>query len=324
VITLVFVAGAICATTYLVWGYFSLSGQINNASVLSNRTNNSVGVETFLIVGSDGRSEDAQTDVLGERSDTIMVLIHSNSDDYLISLPRDTKVLLPEFVDEQHIFGIKSETIDPFNAKLNAAFAYGGPQLLVRTVEDFLDLKIDHYIQVGFDSVEAITDAVGAINLCLDYAVSDPDSKLVWTPGCHDVDGFGALAFSRMRYADPLGDIGRTLRQHQVVAQLSAKIGQLVEDTVTIGKWPGSLFGVTKLYDIGEVVAQHTTVDQNMTVADFLRLLGYFRNAAQHSDEADNQLPFDEDDYLDMDPVLGSVVVLDKVQVRNWVNQRTQ
>ena len=70
-------------------------------------------------------------------------------------------------------------------------------------------------------------DAVGGVRLCLDYDVHDVKSKLKWKAGCHVADGKTALAFSRMRYADPdKGDIGRTERQQQVIAQIGKKVAE--------------------------------------------------------------------------------------------------
>ena len=103
----------------------------------------------------------------------------------------------------------------------NAAYALGGPQLLVQTVEELSGITVDHYVEVAMTGVQELTDAVGGISLCLDYDVQDQLSGLNWTAGCKDgVDGTTALAFSRMRYSDPLGDIGRTQRQRQVVGSI--------------------------------------------------------------------------------------------------------
>ncbi|WP_353067443.1 LCP family protein [Arcanobacterium hippocoleae] len=106
---------------------------------------------------------------------------------------------------------------------MNAAFALGGAPLLVKTVEQLSGLTIDHYVEIGMDGVIALTDAVGGINLCYDHDAADQYSGLIWTAGCHDVDGKTALAFSRMRYQDPQGDIGRAKRQRQVVSKILAK-----------------------------------------------------------------------------------------------------
>jgi LCP family protein required for cell wall assembly len=107
--------------------------------------------------------------------------------------------------------------------KINAAFSFGGPPLLVQTVENLTGLTIDRYFEVGFVGVSDVVDALGGVELCYDTDVNDPYSTLVWTAGCHEVDGVTALAFARMRYSDPLGDIGRTQRQQQLVAAVADK-----------------------------------------------------------------------------------------------------
>jgi len=106
--------------------------------------------------------------------------------------------------------------------KLNASFAIGGAPLLVATVEQLTGMTVDHYVEVGFGGVVGMVDAVGGVELCLDYDVADDLSGLFWTAGCHVADGTTALAFSRMRYADPTGDIGRTARQQQVIGALGS------------------------------------------------------------------------------------------------------
>lgn len=163
---------------------------------------------TYLIVGSDERGGIVNDSTEGMRADSIMLLHKPRSGNpVLLSIPRDSYVEIPGY-----------------NAnKINASYAFGGPELLTSTVENLTGLTIDHYVQIGMDGVADLTDAVGGVNLCLDYDVNDELSGLVWQAGCHDADGATALAFSRMRYADPLGDIGRTERQRQVVSKILGK-----------------------------------------------------------------------------------------------------
>ncbi|MDN4481508.1 LCP family protein [Demequina muriae] len=165
---------------------------------------------TYLIVGSDSREGwDGGNDTPGQRTDTIMVLHQPESGPTaLISIPRDSYVEIP---------GNGSN-------KINAAFAFGGAPLLVETVEDLSGLTVDHYLEVGFGGVEGLVDAVGGVELCYDEDVSDKLSRLEWEAGCHVADGDTALAFARMRYADPLGDIGRAQRQQQVVGAVANEI----------------------------------------------------------------------------------------------------
>lgn len=186
---------------FLVWA----QSNINTVEALSGAPDTPG--DTYLIVGSDSRDGwDHPDSTEGARTDTIMLLHKPDSGPVaMISIPRDSYVAIP---------GYK-------NNKINAAFAFGGPQLLVQTVEDLTGLTVDSYFEIGFTGVGEIVDAVGGVELCYDADVSDKNSKMEWQAGCHVVGGDDALAFSRMRYADPLGDIGRTQRQQQLVGAVA-------------------------------------------------------------------------------------------------------
>lgn len=164
--------------------------------------------QTILIVGSDSRDGWLDDGTEGARTDTIM-LVHQpeNGPTAMISIPRDSYAEIPGHNPN----------------KINAAFAFGGPQLMVETVEQLTGLTVDRYLEVGFLGVEGVVNGLGGVELCYDHDVNDPYSTLVWTAGCHESDGRTALAFSRMRYEDPLGDIGRTQRQQQVVSAVAKK-----------------------------------------------------------------------------------------------------
>src|SRR5699024_9743195 len=166
---------------------------------------------TYLIAGSDRREGDsvAEDGTKGARADTIMLLHKApGGNSYLVSLPRDTLVDIPGHG----------------GYKLNAAYSFGGAPLLVDTVEDFTGLTIDHYVEIGFDGVSGMVDAVDHVNLCIDQDVEDEKSGLSMTEGCHDVGGEQALAFVRARYFDPSADLGRQQRQQQFIASLMERI----------------------------------------------------------------------------------------------------
>ncbi|NCT92303.1 LCP family protein [Cellulomonas sp. APG4] len=174
---------------------------------------------TYLLAGSDSRGDGSvvrQDSTEGERTDTIMLLhVPPSGPSTLLSLPRDTYTDVPGYGP----------------AKLNAAFAWGGPPLLVASVEDLTGFTVDHYVEVGFDGVAGLVDALDGVELCLDQDVSDQKSKLEWTAGCHVSDGKTALAFARMRYSDPEGDVGRGARQQQLIKAVTkeaANVGTLV------------------------------------------------------------------------------------------------
>lgn len=172
---------------------------------------------TYLLAGSDERDGTLARDATeGARTDTILVLHDPSSGPAaLISLPRDTYAEIPGHGHN----------------KLNAAFVFGGPPLLVSTVEGLTGLTVDHYVEVGMVGVADIVDAVGGVELCLDYDVDDRRSDLTWTAGCHPSDGRTALAFARMRYSDPEGDIGRAARQQQLIGALA---GEVVDPSLAV------------------------------------------------------------------------------------------
>lgn len=164
---------------------------------------------TYLIAGSDKRSADGINDgAEGQRSDSLLLLqVPESGTTSLISIPRDSWVEIPGHGE----------------GKINSSYSLGGAPLLIQTVQQLTGMKIDHYIEVSMGGVAQLTDAVGGVNLCYDRDVNDAYSGMMWQAGCHDADGRTALAFSRMRYSDPLGDLGRTARQRQVVSKIISK-----------------------------------------------------------------------------------------------------
>jgi LCP family protein required for cell wall assembly len=199
----------------LMWA----NGKIQHVAALSGTEDTTPGT-TYLLAGSDERGEAGGLPVdgtEGARTDTIMVLhVPESGPSALISLPRDTYTEIPGYGA----------------AKLNAAYAWGGPALLVQTVEGLTGLHIDHYAEIGLAGVTHIVDAVGGVELCMDpavnkvnFPVNDPESGMVWdAPGCRVVDGPTSLAFARMRKADLEGDIGRAKRQQQLIASVASTV----------------------------------------------------------------------------------------------------
>lgn len=238
--------------------------------------------QTYLIVGSDSREGWTDDGTVGARTDTIMI-VHQpvSGPTALISIPRDTFAEIPGYGAN----------------KINAAFAFGGPQLLVTTVEQLTGLTIDRYLEVGFGGVTEIVDAVGGVELCYDSDVNDPYSTLVWEAGCHRVGGNTALAFSRMRYEDPLGDIGRTARQQQVVSAVA-------EEVMT----PSTVLNPTKFFPVASAGLDSFRVNSGTGVLDLVRMARVI-NAARGPDAVSGTPPIASLDYR-VDGV-GSTVLLD-------------
>jgi LCP family protein required for cell wall assembly len=238
--------------------------------------------ETYLIVGSDSREGWAHDGTEGARTDTILVLHQPTSGPAaLISIPRDSYAEIPGH--------------DP--NKINAAFAFGGAPLLVQTVEQLTGLTVDHYIEVGFGGVEGIVDAVGGVELCYDSDVSDDYSGLYWTAGCHQADGATALAFSRMRYEDPLGDIGRTQRQRQVVGAVADKAMS-----------PGTLLNPFRAFPVANAALDAIAVSEGTSALDLFGAARAFRAATGEAGVTGTP-PIVSLDYRPGD--IGSAVLLD-------------
>nr|WP_245306670.1 LCP family protein [Acidipropionibacterium timonense] len=144
----------------------------------------------------------------GSRTDTMLILYKPPSGrSLLISLPRDSYLPIPGHGHN----------------KLNAAYAIGGAPLLVQTVEQNTGIRLDGYMEIGFDGFVNMVDAVGGVDICLDKAMKDKDSHTDLPAGCQNLDGIKALGYVRMRKADPLGDLGRVKRQQQVASQVAKK-----------------------------------------------------------------------------------------------------
>ena len=179
---------------------------------------------TWLITGSDSRAglSKAQRHALstgnvpGQRTDTIMLfhVPNNGTPPTLVSLPRDSLVTIPAHRTKS------GKLVPAARNKLNAAFAFGGPQLLVQTVEGATGLRVDRYLQIGLGGLVKLVDAVGGITICPTRTMNDPKAGLYVKPGCQHADGAKALAYSRARYSDPLGDLGRVQRQREVVSQI--------------------------------------------------------------------------------------------------------
>ncbi|WP_051214818.1 LCP family protein [Granulicoccus phenolivorans] len=171
---------------------------------------------TYLLVGSDSRAglsaEERKRlgtgDTEGGRTDTMMLLyVPPSGKPALISIPRDSYVAIPGHGKN----------------KINAAFAFGGPQLLTQTVEQATGLRIDAYVELGFGGFVSVIDALGGIEMCPKDAIKDHYSHLDIPAGCQNMDGATALGYVRMRYSDPLGDVGRMNRQREMIAAIVKK-----------------------------------------------------------------------------------------------------
>lgn len=216
---------------------------------------------TWLLVGSDARDgltqeqKDALAtgDAAGRRTDTIMMMhIPDNNaaKPTLISVPRDSLVTIP----------------GKGRNKINAAFAFGGPQLLVQTVEGATGLRVDHYMEIGFGGFAGIVDAVGGVDMCLEEPIKDPLAGIDLPAGCQELDGAQALGFVRTR-AFATADLQRVQNQRKFMAALAEK----VKSPATLAnpfRFVPLMFAATDSVSVGTDDHLHNLVSMGFNLGD--------------------------------------------------------
>lgn len=176
------------------------------------------GAMNVLVVGTDSRAGLTPQELLamgteeveGARADT-MILVHISPERpaaVMISFPRDLRVPIAGFDED----------------RINAALAYGGPDLLVNTIERVTRVQIDHYVQVNIAGFLKLTDVVGGVDVCLDAPLVDEYAGANLPAGCRTLRGPEAAGYVRARHADPRGDLGRIERQQKYLRAAMGKI----------------------------------------------------------------------------------------------------
>ncbi|NYI79248.1 LCP family protein [Nocardioides panzhihuensis] len=216
--------------------------------------------KTYLIVASDSREgltakekkKLSTGDAAGSRTDTIKLLHTGAGKTIVVTLPRDSIVPIPGH----------GET------KINAAFAYGGPELLVQTIEQNTGVRIDGYVEIGMGGLARLVDGVGGIEICPKKDMKDPKAGLDIQKGCQEVDGVTALAYSRSRYAAEAGDLGRGANQTEVISAIGKKATS-----------PATLLNPFKLAEMG-TGAEGLKVGEGMSVIGGAQFLWAFKALA--------------------------------------------
>lgn len=257
---LAIVAGLVVLAVLATVGvYFGVSSKLTKVDVLVPTSLTSAGTN-WLITGSDSRAgltrQEENTlalghDISGSRSDTIM-LLHlpaNGTRPTLVSLPRDSYVPIPGY---------------GYN-KLNAAYDFGGPKLLIKTVQNVTGLPIDHYMGIGFGGLVGVVNDVGGVRMCLKAPMKDPLAGLNLKAGCQTLNGDQALGFVRTR-AFTEGDLQREQDQRVLLKGILAKMtsaGTLANPFAVIPAANGAASAIS--------VDQSTGLSQLVSVAFALR-----------------------------------------------------
>ena len=289
---------------YLILG-FNAASSLDKIPVTPNVTIADTSGTNWLLVGSDSREgltkaerKELSTgkDEGSQRTDTLMLVhIDDSGKPTLISLPRDSYVTIPAHV------GLDGAVIEDRKNKINTAYGKGGAPLLVETVERNTGLRIDHYMEIGFKGIRDITDAVGGVNMCIPADVTDKNSGLNLLAGCQELDGKDALAYVRMRYADPKGDLGRVERQQQYLSSLMKKVAT-----------PGVLLNPISMWNLVDAGTESVNVGEADSVLDLSALARAMRGLSNGNGTL-TTVPVSQ---TDANTAAGSSVIWDEAAAR--------
>lgn len=201
---------------------------------------------TFLLVGTDSRSVEPTTgtdaspgvNAGSQRSDVLMMvqLAPDRRTASVVSIPRDSWVEIP----------------GRGHNKINAAYALGGPPLLIQTVERLTSVHIDHFAVIDFAGFQAMVDAVGGINVQLAAATSS--GGVAFRQGLNHLDGAQALTYVRQRYDLPRGDLDRNQRQQNALRALLSQAAS-----------SGALTDSIKLFRLLDATSRSVSVDDTLS-----------------------------------------------------------
>ncbi|MET8679097.1 LCP family protein [Streptomyces sp. NPDC004647] len=244
-------------------------GRVDPFEGLNDRPRSSGGLN-FLLAGTDGREKLTEQERkryhLGGApchcTDTIM-LVHLSADRKrasVVSIPRDSYVQLPAHTDRA-----TGERLPARPGKINAAYARGGPQLTVRTVEHMTGIHIDHYLEVDFTSFMRTVDVLGGVDICSVRPMKDSYTGLDLPAGASRLNGGQALQYVRSRHIDGAADLGRMQRQQRFLAALVDRVtsGGVLLNPVKFQKAASTLlgsvradrgFGTDELLDLGRAM----------------------------------------------------------------------
>jgi LCP family protein required for cell wall assembly len=208
------------------------------------------GSQNFLLLGSDSRvglGDVEDGDATDQRSDT-MLLVHVSADKQdvsVMSLMRDLWVTIPGHGE----------------AKLNAAFSYGGVPLAVQTVEGLLGVRIAHIAVIDFEGLKDMSTALGGVDVYSSQAFTSQNMPgFSYVKGINHLQGDAALAFVRERYSFADSDYQRVRNQQAFLKGIVSTLST-----------PKNLLDVGKLNTFIGATSRYLTVDKGL---DFSALVG--------------------------------------------------
>ncbi len=219
----------------------------------SNKREKNVALEnqdpfSILLLGVDQRENDRG------RSDTMIVMTVNPKTESIkmVSIPRDTRTEI-----------VGRGSMD----KINHAYAFGGVEMSIDTVEHFLDIPIDYFVEVNMEGFKDIVDSVGGVTIENDMDFTY--DGVHFPKGTITLNGEQALKFARMRYEDPRGDFGRQLRQRQIIE--------------AVIKEGASLKSLANYSDIFSALGSN--VKTNLTFEEMMTIQSNYRSAVKNIEQ---------------------------------------
>ncbi|WP_086841791.1 LCP family protein [Amycolatopsis kentuckyensis] len=231
------IGGAWGAQTYFDAKFTQVSALDENSSDIQD-AEAQANDENFLMVGSDTRDGASAEEGVGTadstpgaRSDTVMVA-HIPADRKRVvvtSFPRDLEINRP---DCQKWDPAQSKTTDEVYkgakfAKLNTAYAVGGPACVTKVIQQITGLRINHFVGIDFNGFKEMVDAVHGVTIHNEIPIDDTIlGKVLLQTGDVTISGDQALNFVRARHVkgDPTSDYGRIKRQQEFIGALLKKV----------------------------------------------------------------------------------------------------
>lgn len=223
---------------------------------------NDVGLQVFLLVGSDSRVDLETTegfgDFEGNRADTIMVLFKDGPNTGLLSLPRDLLVEDPCSGRERRIAEM-----------LEGCPTMNGPTLLLLAVEDLIGESVDHFALVDLAGFQAAVDEVGGYEICVERPVRDSRANLELPEGCTLADGEETLAWLRSRHTQELRDSGwRTMPGINDLVRNERQRAFLVDMMTRVA----DVTSPQAMAQTAQAVAPYVTVDDDLSLVRAVNL----------------------------------------------------
>jgi LCP family protein required for cell wall assembly len=231
VVTQVVIALLTAAVVYAAWRHLDANLQAGESIHHTRekrvpRSDRQAATEpmNILVLGTDSRAGVGDS-IDGEPgcncSDTT-ILVHVSADRssaYAVSIPRDALVK-PVACTRDHPY------LDTGLVEWNQAYSAGGAACTAEQLQEDFHVYIDDYVVIDFSGFKNMVNAIGGVNVCIPFALSDPKyAKVTFAPGTSvHLDGDQALAYARLRYVLAGTDTGRIRRQQAFVAAMTDKL----------------------------------------------------------------------------------------------------